>query len=279
LTTSGAKSDRVDADRLSELSRGGQIHVVHVPRGDDALLRRCAIHYVRMQRERARIIQRLRSLFYECGIRVQTHRSAPHRVPLSRLTAPGAKYVARNYLRQLEVATQLVEDSREMLLARAEQSAHFYLLQSVPYVGQIRASQILAIVGSPHRFRSLRSFWAYAGLGVVQKVSSEHRVENGKAVREQHSRGIRLRVGHPLLKRVLRDAALQASRGRGHFREVFEGHMARGKAPTIARIALARKIAAVLLAVWRSGQPFSEEILIVKTRSRGEHQASKSSAS
>jgi hypothetical protein len=134
-----------------------------------------------------------------------------------------------------------------------------------------KPSQIIAIADDPHRFRSLRSFWSYGGLGVVQRTSSEHRIENGKAVREERTRGIRLRVGHPLLKEVLRDIALHASLGRGHFHAVFDGHVARGKTAAIARISLARKITAVILAVWRNGTPFSEALVIANSRTRGEH--------
>jgi transposase len=273
LTTSGAKSDRIDADRLSDLIRRDQVFAVHVPAGEAALLRRYALHYVRMLRERSRIIQRLRSLFFEHGIRVQTHRSRPQSVPLGRLTTPGAKYVARAYLRQLETSSALVLDARESLITLAKASPAFELLQSVPYVGEVRASELLAVVGDPSRFRSLRSFWSYGGLGVVQRLSSEHKVENGKAVREERTRGIRLRVGQPLLKKVLRDIALHASLGTGHFRSVFEAHVARGKTPAVARVALARKIAAVILAVWRSGVPFSETVVIANLTSRGEHPA------
>ena len=271
LTTSGAKSDRIDADRLSDLIRRGEVFAVHVPRGEAALLRRYALHYSRMLRERSRIIQRLRSLFFEHGIRVRTHRSTPERVPLGRLTAPGAKYVARAYRQQLQIATTLVFEARAALIALAEQWPSFALLQTVPYVGEVRASELIAIVGDPQRFRSVRAFWSYAGLGVVQRVSSEHKVEDGKAIREARTRGIRLRVGQPLLKKILRDIALHASLGRGHFRAVFNGHIARGKSPAVARVALARKIAAVILAVWRGGVPFSETILNTNSTLRGEH--------
>lgn len=273
LSTSGAKTDRIDADRLSDLGRREQIHRVHVPQGDAALLRRYALHYVRLQRERSRVIQRLRSLFVECGIRVKTHRSTPQRVPLRRLTSPGATYVARAYLRQLEVMTTLVVEARASLLTLAQRWPCVTLLQTIPYIGEVRAAEIVAVAGSPDRFRSLRAFWAYGGLGVVQKLSAEHRVENGKAVREERARGIRLRVGQPLLKRVLRDIALHASLGRGYFRSVFEAQIARGKTPAVARIALARKIAAIILAVWRSGKPYSEARVIHQSRSRGEHPA------
>jgi len=188
---------------------------------------------------------------------VESPRSKPQRVPLIRLAA-GARYVARAYIQQLETATKLVSEARATLLALAARAPGFDVLQTVPYIGEVRAAQIIAIAGEPSRFRSLRAFWAYGGLGVVQRVSSEHRVENGRAVRDARTRGLRLRVGQPLLKQVLRDIALHASIGRGSFHDVFERHVTRGKTAAVARVALARKIAAVILAVWRSGEAYME---------------------
>jgi transposase len=210
-----------------------------------------------MQRERVRIIQRLRSLFYESGVRVRTSRSAPHRVPLSRLTAPGAEYVARAYLRQLEVATSIVANAREMLLEQASRHCGFHLLQTVPFIGEVRAAELVGVIGEPSRFPSVRAFWSYAGLAVVQRVSAEHRVEKGKIVREQRMRGGRLsRSAQPLLKKIIRDIALHSSIRKGYFRDVFESHLARGKTPAVARLALARKVAAIIFAVWRNGSPY-----------------------
>ena len=233
--------------------------MVHLPRGDHALLRRLATHYVKMLRERARIISRLRALFAEVGVTVRTHRKTPERVPLARLSAPGARFVAEACLRQLTLATELMLEARSRLIDQAATSGAFALLQTVPYVGEVRAAEILAVVGEPRRLRSLRTFWAYAGLGVVQVVSAEHKVENGRIVRGKKQRGVRLsRTGHPLLKKVMRDVALFASLGRGEFRAVYDGHIDRGKSPSIARIALARKMAAVIFAVWRGNCPYQK---------------------
>lgn len=260
--TAGAKTDRIDADKLSDLLRKDNVHFVHIPRGEHALLRRLTAHYIKMLRERSRIISRLRSLFHEVGVRVTTHRSAPERVPLSRLSKPGMRFIADAYLRQLDVASALVVEARTRLIQHASVSRAFGLLQSIPYVGEVRAAEILAIVGHPERFRSLRTFWSYAGLGVVQAVSSEHRLENGRIVRDDKHRGVRLaRAGHPLLKKIMRDLALYASLGRGTFRAIYDAHIDRGKTPGIARIALARKIAAIILAVWRSNAPYREPLV------------------
>jgi transposase len=262
LTVTGAKTDRIDADKLSELLRKDSVHAVYVPRGDHALLRRLASHYVKMLRDRGRIIARMRSLFMEAGMRVTSPRSAPERVPLSRLRRPGTRFIAEAYLRQLELATAIVAEARAALIHQASTSSAFALLQTIPHVGEIRAAEILAVVGHPDRFRSLRTFWSYAGLGLVQSVSAEHKVENGRIVRGEKRRGVRLaRAGHPLLKKVMRDLALYASLKGGVFRDIYDAHLGRGKTPAVARIALARKFAAVILAVWRGGLPFDASLV------------------
>jgi transposase len=210
-----------------------------------------------MVRERARVILRLRSLFREQGIPVVTPRSAPQRVPLHRLRDSAAKYVGRAYLRQLETITDLMNEARIQLLELARTFPAFELLQTVPHVGEIRSAQLIAIVGHPDRFKSRRRFWSYGALGLIERTSAEHRISNGEVVRDERFRGLRLsKSGQPLLKKILRDMALYASVGRGSFREVYDAHIARGLKPSIARLSLARKIAAVIRAVWRSGKPF-----------------------
>jgi hypothetical protein len=93
-------------------------------------------------------------------------------------------------------------------------------------------------------------------------------------VREQVSRGLHLNSNrHVRLKKIFKDIALYASLGRGEFREIYEHHPKRGKAPAIARVALARKVAAIVRAVWQSGQAFqSKAAATVHGNSlRGEH--------
>ena len=164
----------------------------------------------------------------------------------------------------------------------ARRHASFELLQTIPYIGVLRAAELLAVVGTPARFSSVRRFWAYGGLAVTRRVSGEHKVENGVVVREQRPRGVRLSANcQPRLKRVLKDIALQASLGTGPFRKVYERHLRRGKQPSVARVALARKVTSVILAIWRSGTEFKPALVRTRkqgTQLRGEHQSVRSAS-
>jgi len=274
LATCDTKNDRFDAEMLAELLRTGKQHPVYVPAPALAVVRRLAYHHERMVKERMRIAQRLRSLFQEHGIRVSLPRSTARRLPVRQLRDPASQSVARAYLTQLESATTLVVQARAVLIAAASEFPAYSLLQTIPYIGEIRSAQLIGIVGEPARFGSLRRFWAYGGLGVVQRSSSDHHIESGRVVLSQRARGVRLqRSGNRLLKKILRDVALYASVGRGEFRRLFNRHVARGKSAAVARLALARKIAAVVLAVWRSGLSYDVSLLrrVRNKGIRGEH--------
>jgi len=253
----GPKADKIDADMLSERLRLGVIHTIHLLDGAGLQMRQLAKHYIRMLRERARVIQRIRALFLESGIRVGRTRRGAKGPPIRRLVGAAAQTIARAYLCQLQAVTALADEARAHLTRAASQHSAYELLQTIPFIGEIRAAMLIAVVGDPARFTSRRKFWAYGGLAVVQRTSAEHRIENGHVVRSEKSLGTRLsKCAQPELKKLFRDIALHASIRQGPFRELYDAHIARGKRPSVARLTLARKIAAVVLAVWRSGDPF-----------------------
>lgn len=256
-TRGGLKSDRFDADRLSESLWNGSFRKVYVPQGPQLELRRSVYHYVRMVRDRTRIKQRLKALFLESAIRLGGDQRSSKRPPIRSLPKGSAREVARAYLAQIQAADELVKAARVQMVDRAAADPAFAVLQTFPHIGEIRAAMLLGIIGTAGRFSARRKFWAYAGLGVVQRISSEHRLEKGEIVRESRSRGLRLaRAGHPLLKSVLSAIVVHVANGRGELRKLFDRHVARGKAPQVARLALTRKIASIILAMWRAGEPY-----------------------
>lgn len=53
-----------------------------------------------------------------------------------------------------------------------------------------------------------------------------------------------------------RSAAESASRRAGPFHDFYEGLLANGMKPELARVTLARKIAAITLTLWKEGERF-----------------------
>jgi transposase len=159
----GPKTDKFDADRLSECLRTGSVHPIHVPDGAHAEIRRYLLHYVRLVRDQRRIYQRIKALFLESGLRVRAARTASGASSIRRLPRGAARDVARAYFKQLETTKELVAGAKSLLIQAASSDPAFALLQTIPQIGQIRAATLLGIVGSADRFGARRKFWSYAG--------------------------------------------------------------------------------------------------------------------
>jgi len=133
-------------------------------------------------------------------------------------------------------------------------------LLSVPQFGAVSVAQLLAIVSTPHRFRSKRQFWTYIGLAVVTRTTADHEVVNGVLRRSQRpvsTRGLNRNHNH-LLKRVFKNAANGACHS-GPFKAAYELRVTQGMVPSLARLTVARQLAAITLAVWKRGEQFNPE--------------------
>jgi len=194
---------------------------------------------------------------------------------MRKLSGTASKVVARAYIRQIELATTLVAEAKAEFLGFARQFESHKLLQTIPHVGEIRAAMLIAIIGDPERFHSRRAVWAYAGLAVVQRSSAEHRVEDGRVIRDTRKTGVHLsKIAQPVFKKLLRDVALHASIRGGTFRKIYDGYLKSGKRPSIARLSLARRIAGIIFAVWRTGVPFNERMVMRGKRKQASGRAS-----
>jgi transposase len=144
----------------------------------------------------------------------------------------------------------------ELMVGEAQKSSDFRLLKTVPGIWDIRAATLLAVVVTPERFRKSHHFWSYCGLGISTTASAEYGLSGAqwKRCREPMTRG--LRRGHPLLKGVFRGAAEMVSRSEKplgmHYRHLVKN----GMKENLAKLTLARKLAAITLAVWKTKKEY-----------------------
>jgi len=67
-----------------------------------------------------------------------------------------------------------------------------------------------------------------------------------------------------VLKRVFKNAANSACH-RGPFKAAYEQRVTQGMVPSLARLTVARQLAATTLALWKRGEPFNPERLQQRT--------------
>ena len=179
-----------------------------------------------------------------------------HRVEwLGKINEPGVRRRAEFYYQQLDALRVLRQEARRDLLAESKKQKAWKRLCGIPSIGPIRAAVLLGILQTPHRFRSKRPLWNYGGLAIEMHSSADHRSVDGQLQRSRKNvlvRGLNRNCNHDL-KNLFKGAAVVASSKPGPFQEFYTALVAKGMRPEMARLTLARKIATIVLIVWKKG--------------------------
>ena len=261
LLKSGNKNDRIDARKLADLLRGGLLSAVY--HGDNGVrtLKELARSYLAVTQDLTRVMNRLKALYRSWAIPCAGERVyAPrHRSEwLAKITEAGVRRRAEFYYQQLDALQALRQQVRHDLLAESKKHQAMNLLRQIPSIGPIRAALLIALIQTPHRFRTKRQLWAYSGLALKTSTSGEYRVLQGQLKRSRKFlaiRGLNANHNHDL-KNIFKGAATRAAAIDGPFQEFYAALVARGMKPPMARLTLARKIAAITLLVWKKGVCF-----------------------
>jgi transposase len=266
LLKDGSKSDRIDARKLAELLRGN--HLKPVYHGEHGLrtLKELARSYLTINKDVIRVMNRLKALYRSWGIVCAgTEVYAPRHRPewLGKISEAGVRRRAEHTYQQLDVLRLLRQEIRRDLLLEGKKHKAWRLLRLIPGIGPIRAALLLALIQTPHRFRTKRQLWTYSGLGLETHDSAQYRVVEGQLKRSPKSVTLRgLNQDHNRdLKDIFKGAATRVSSSRGPLRDFYENLLAQGKKPTMARLTLARKIAAITLIVWKKEVGFDADYL------------------
>jgi transposase len=182
---------------------------------------------------------------------------------LRKITEAGVRRRAEYYYQQLDALQALRHGVRRDLLAESRKQTATKLLRQIPCIGPIRAALLIALIQTPHRFRTKRQLWNYSGLGVKTRDSAQYRLVGGelqRSKRPQQLRGLNENHNHDL-KNIFKSAATMATISPGPFHDFYESLLVKGRKPTMARLTLARKIAAITLIVWKKGDSFDAKHL------------------
>ena len=214
-----------------------------------------------------RVMLRIRAIYRSRAIVVKA-RSVYHPARrsewLEQITDGGGHFRAEQLYIQLDLL-ELCRRTRTMVLRQACNQRAYRLLRTVPGIGPLRAAEIIAIIGDPHRFRTKRQLWAYAGLGVITRSSGEWIADSRtgrirRSSRPPLTRGLNPNFNRPL-KKIFKMAAHDVTGRPGELDQSYERMIDRGMRPEMAYLTLARKIATIVLAVWKKGASYDPRLI------------------
>ena len=268
LLQDGNKSDKVDARKLAQLLRAGLLSPVYHGEHGTRDLKELVRSYEYLVEDSTRVMNRIKALYRSRAIScagTDVYKVRQREAWLAKLPEAGVQARAARLFSELDHLTGLRREARQAVVVECRRHPATKLLLAVPTLGIVRIAQLISSVVTPHRFRSKRQFWSYCGLAVVTKTSADYTVSAAgvRLTKRAATRGL-TQSHNRTLKYIFKSAALTASRC-GPFKAWYAELVERGLRPELARVTIARRIAAITLAVWKSGEAFNAEKLVRPT--------------
>jgi transposase len=264
----GAKDDRRDAFGLADQLRMGAIkRKVYKERGRFRALGYRAKGYRWVGGDVARVKNRVKSVYRSRGVQVagQAVYAPSKREGFVMKLPRGAQPLVELLYEELDALAALKGRAKKAMLAEAKKHPEYRVVKSCPGLGPVRTAELLPIVVTPFRFQSKRGFWAYCGLGIVERSSSDWvRTRSGEWIRTpvRQTQGLNRNFNHTL-KAIFKGAATTVI-GRGKDEPIYR-HYCRlldaGTKPNLAKLTIARQIASIVLAVWRTKEVYDPKRL------------------
>jgi len=259
----GPKSDKRDAYGLAEKLRVGDLdkRVFKAPREFTRLRELSRVHMT-LVGDAVRVQSRIKGLYRSRGVLVAgvAVYSPRRRAEWQRQLSSSAQPRAARLYAHLDFLLEQKKQAEADLLREAKKHPVVRIVETAPGFGPIRAARLVPIVVTPHRFRTKRQFWSYCGLSIVTRSSSDWvqtadggwikaRVPQTRGLSRQHNR---------FLKHIFKGAATtvitQRSKDPIHAR--YERLLDGGTKPTLAKLSLARMIAATVLRMWKDEEEY-----------------------
>jgi transposase len=161
---------------------------------------------------------------------------------------PGLGEQVAPLLEVLEVLNRKIADADRIVVKQADSDVRTRRLQTFPGVGPVTAAAFVATLDTTDRFEKAGQVRAFLGL-VPREYSSGESTHRGRITK----------AGNARLRSLLVEAAWSVLRARATAAAALRGwglRVAARRGKRIAAVALARRIAGILYAMWRDGRDF-----------------------
>lgn len=253
------KTDRTDAKGLLEAARNDE--ACPVPVKSESQQAVAALHRLRSTglATRTARINTVRGLLREFGIIIPT--GARHVVPALQSVLEDVDAGVPSLLRP--VLAETVSEIRTLearlraaelhLDAVADDKTVVGHLRSIPGIGLLTATALVAAVTDVHRFPSARHFASYLGLTPRERSTGQHRRLG--AISKRGDRYLRMLLIHGA-RAILCHAKMRTAPAPDRLRSWALG-LERTRVHNKAAVALANKLARIAWAVWKTGRPYT----------------------
>lgn len=250
LVSTKRKTDRLDARALAQMARTGWLTEVHRKSARSRLLRTQLKARQGLVQTANACTARIRGLLRAHGIqvgKVSAGQFSGRVRALLECRAPALAPVIEPLLTVWHEARAGTAQLTKTLRQQVRSEPVCRQLMSAPGVGPLVAAAYVATLDAPERFARGEQVGAYAGLVPSVRQSGE-RDSHGPITKEGDAllRWLLVEAAHALLTRTRKSCALKR----------WGLKLMRAKGMARAKVAVARKLAALLHRMWLTGSPF-----------------------
>jgi transposase len=242
------KNDRRDADHILKLMLKDDFPRIWTPTPENRDLRQLILHRHRLVGMRTRVMNQLQAVAMNEGIRRKRGLwSIKGRQQFQSLTLP--PWTARRREELLQLLDQFdasIHPLTKAIEQEVERIPEAKRLMTHPGVGPITALAFVLVIGTPERFGCGKQVASYLGL-IPCEDSSSDRWRLGHITKQ----------GNTLLRHLLGQAGQSAARGEEEWQRHY-AQLAMRRNRSIAKVAIARKLAVRLFWMWRKGWDYQQ---------------------
>src|SRR5260370_352973 len=244
------KTDQRDARALSEVSTKVDLVSVHIPSQATRELKALSTARESLVAARTQLINSLRGWQRTQGKPVRAATAESLVKKLKRIQEQLPEYIVAQ-LQVIETLNDNIATTDRLVRAAAKNNDVTRRMMTVPGVGPVTAVRFYAALDQVQRFQGAHKVQAYLGLTPGEYSSSQRQRRTGIT-----------KAGPPAVRRALVQAAwscrlAQGSRSHPLVSWALQIEQRRGK--FVATVALARKLAGILYAIWRDGTTYCAE--------------------
>jgi len=252
------KNDRIDAEVLARAGESGRVPRAHILSYDSQQLRARLQVRENLVEMRARAVTAVRGLVRSNGSKIP---SCATRDFVKKFDATPLSDSLREMLEPmiatLRVLTPQIDELDKQLDTRLKDVPLIGLLCTAPGVGRIVAAAFMSVVDDPGRFSRAHKLQAYLGLVPSENTSGKRRL------------GAITKQGNGYLRSLLVQAAWAVMRQRrSDPLKAWGQALGKRAGKRVAAVAVARRLAGILFAMWRDMSTYDREAL-AKNSARG----------
>lgn len=251
----GQKDDYKDALHLAhELRKGHLVSVFHDAENFYIPLRVLASSYLDIVKDLVSSKNRLKAVFRTQGILkkgsiVYTDDSA-----VDEIKSKPHQFSAKALLEQIKNLEQIKQSYIKEFKENMKKYEILKLLDTIPQIDAVRANILAAYICDGNRFENKHKFWAYIGLVRYMKMSDDK------------SYGSRKIHGRSELKSIFISASEGILSGETTLKKYYDSLRSKGLDHYAARKAVARRLAAIVLTIFKTSKPYDDKFEEKKKR-------------